>query len=84
MIQISISDCGYWFIENFYKYFFEIVIWNGDSRNACDTLSMFLSYVMLWAIWYYLYNLKIEKNTHGGELLLVKLQVFSLQLPQLY
>ena len=30
--------------------------------------------VMLYAIWYHLYNLKNVKNTHGGVLLLVKLQ----------
>ena len=29
---------------------------------------------MLCSIWYYLYNLKNVKNTHGGVLLLVKLQ----------
>ena len=29
---------------------------------------------MLCAIWYYLYNLKKLRNTHGGVLLLVKLQ----------
>ena len=33
------------------------------------------SLVMLCAIWYHLYNLKIVKGTHGGVLLLVKLQV---------
>ena len=30
------------------------------------------------AIWYYLYNLKNVKNTHGGVLILVKLQGLSL------
>ena len=29
---------------------------------------------MRWAIWYHLYNLKNVKNTHGGVLILVKLQ----------
>ena len=29
---------------------------------------------MLCAIWYHLYNFKKMKNTHGGVLLLVKLQ----------
>ena len=29
---------------------------------------------MFCAIWYHLYNLKNQKNTHGGLLLLVKLQ----------
>ena len=32
------------------------------------------SYVMPCKIWYHLYNLKNVKNTHGGVLLLVKLQ----------
>ena len=32
---------------------------------------------MFCAIWYYLYNLKDVKNTHGGFLLLVKLQAFN-------
>ena len=36
--------------------------------------------VMFCAIWYHLYNLKNVKNIHGGALLLVKLQAFSLQL----
>ena len=31
-------------------------------------------YVMRCAIWYHLYNLKNVKNTHGGVLILVKLQ----------
>ena len=31
-------------------------------------------------MWYHLYNFKNVKNTHGGVLLLVKLQGFSLQL----
>ena len=38
------------------------------------------SYVKICAIWYHLYNLKSVKNTHGGVLLLVKLQAKSLQL----
>ena len=36
--------------------------------------------VMFCAIWYHLYNLKNVKNTHGGVLLLVKLQAKSLAL----
>ena len=31
-------------------------------------------YMMLCMIWYHLYNLKNVKNTHGGVLLLAKLQ----------
>ena len=38
------------------------------------------SNVMFCAIWYHLFNLKNVKNTHGGVLLLVKTQAFSLQL----
>ena len=32
------------------------------------------TFVMRCAIWYHLYNLKNVKNTHGGVLILVKLQ----------
>ena len=35
---------------------------------------------MRYAIWYHLYNFKNVKHTHGGVLILVKLQAFSLQL----
>ena len=34
--------------------------------------------MMLCAMWYHLCNLKNVKNTHGGVLLLVKLQAFSI------
>ena len=34
-------------------------------------------YVMRCAIWYHLYNLRNVKNTHGGVLILVKLQLKS-------
>ena len=37
-------------------------------------------YVTLCAIWYYLNNLKNVKNTHGGVLLLVKLQASGFRL----
>ena len=33
-----------------------------------------ITYVMRCAIWYHLYNSKNVKNTHGGVLILVKLQ----------
>ena len=36
-----------------------------------------MAYVVRCAIWYHLYNLKNVKNTHGGVLILVKLQVFA-------
>ena len=32
---------------------------------------------MFCALWYHLYNLKNMKNTHGGVLLLVKLQALA-------
>ena len=35
---------------------------------------------MLCAIWYHLYNLTAMKNTHGGVLLLVKLQALARRL----
>ena len=39
-----------------------------------------ITYVMRCAIWHHLHNLKNVKHTHGGMLLLVKLQASSLQL----
>ena len=35
---------------------------------------LWAKYVVRCAIWYHLYNLKNGKNTHGGVLILVKLQ----------
>ena len=43
--------------------------------NIVETYS--LTYVKCLAIWYHLHNFKNVKNTHGGVLLLVKLQTFS-------
>ena len=43
--------------------------------NIAETYS--LTYVKCLAIWYHLHNFKNVKNTHGGVLLLVKLQTFS-------
>ena len=37
---------------------------------------------MCRAIWYHLYNLKNLKNTHGGVLILVKLQASSTKIVQ--
>ena len=36
-----------------------------------------ITYLMHWAIWYHLYNLKNVKNTHEGVLILAKLQASS-------
>ena len=38
-------------------------------------------YVMRCGIWYHFYNLQNVKNTHGGVLILVKLQGLKLTLP---
>ena len=47
----------------------KFVIWCAlSSENA-------LIFVIRCAIWYYLWKLKSVKNTHGGLLILVKLQV---------
>ena len=37
-------------------------------------ITVLSQYVMHCAIWYHLFNLKNVKNTHGGVLLLFKLQ----------
>ena len=40
-------------------------------KRATETpFNMGGTFVMCWAIWYYLYNLKNVKNTHGGVLIL--------------
>ena len=54
---------------------FNTIVWNNKSNNCLSR-----SIVMRYAIWYHLYNLKNVKNTHGGMLLLVKLQAKILQL----
>ena len=47
----------------------------GTSSMTCKAMSILdITYVLLRAIWYHLYNLKNVKNTHGGMLLLVKSQ----------
>ena len=43
--------------------------------NIVETYS--LTYVKCLAIWYHLHSFKNVKSTHGGVLLLVKLQTFS-------
>ena len=45
-------------------------------RRVTQAISKYLGgkYVMRSAIWYHLYNFKKVKNTHGGVLILVKLQ----------
>ena len=72
------------------KIFFEVELNSlSNSRmqkfNTILNLTMELcnhtiTYVMRCAIWHHLHNLKNVKHTHGGMLLLVKLQASSLQL----
>ena len=50
-------------------------------ETFCESVRV---YVVRWAIWYHLYNLKNVKNTHGGLLILVKLQATLLKLRLLY
>ena len=48
---------------------------NTLTTNCLSVFDHFYPYVMPFAIRYNLYNLKKVKKTHGGVLLLVKLQV---------
>ena len=76
-----------WFVRTFSSLF-----WLSDYQwSRCRSANLLwsclfypfiatISYVMFCAIWCHLYNLKSVKNTHGGVLLLVKMQAFSLQL----
>ena len=47
--------------------------WYNELIISMKWIKIFV-YEMLCAIWHHLYNLKKVKNTHGGVLLLVKLQ----------
>ena len=59
----------------------EMVIFKSRQKKFKGVLKIKLCgkrlYVMRCAIWYHLYNLKNVKNTHGGVLILVKLQASS-------
>ena len=46
----------------------------GEYTDNPFVSSFCVLYVVRCAIWYHLYNLKNVKKTHGGVLLLVKLQ----------
>ena len=48
---------------------------NYQSLNKKPCVIKF--YVMHWTIWFHLHNLKNVKNTHGGVLILVKLQALA-------
>ena len=47
-------------------------------------LTSAFSYVMFCPIWYHFYNLRNVKNAHGGVLVSVKLQAFSLKVTLLH
>ena len=46
-----------------------------------NSYKVWLSFVMLCAIWYHSCNFKNVKNTHGGALILVKVQIVVAQQP---
>ena len=48
--------------------------------HADKVVSLERSYVLRCAIWYHLYNLKNEKNTHGGVLILKPATLLKLAL----
>ena len=56
------------------------LLWDILQSAFPVTKTRLFIYVMFCATWYHLYNLKFVKNTHGGVLLLVKLQGKRLQL----
>ena len=69
-IQIGIIECKIWLlsgkIQNFKDSF--------DLKFKVNWLNINNTYVVRCVIWYQMYNLKDVKITHGGVLLLVKLQ----------
>ena len=48
-----------------------------QAKALYNLMNFCLLYVMRCAIFYHLYNLKNKKITHGGVLLLVKLQALA-------
>ena len=61
------------------KFILQIMVLNTivfGSRWIFHAPAVARPYVMRWAIWHHLYNLKNVKNIHGGVLLLVKLQAY--------
>ena len=74
--------------ENGQNYhFWKLLSWNLNWKSSlwccgwliwvllvtlADFFTISIIYVVRWAIWYYLFNLKNVKNTHGGVLMLVK------------
>ena len=88
-VQKVLFMCGQWYTKK-KTIFFEVELNSlSNSRmqkfNTILNLTMELcnhtiTYVIGCAIWHHLHNLKNVKHTHGGMLLLVKLQAFSLQL----
>ena len=53
------------------KHSFKLIF---SSKPDLNWIYIRRSYVMRCVIWNHLYNFKIVENTHGGVLLLVKLQ----------
>ena len=60
------------FQENVLSFEVMLVEYNKDGK---DFVQICMKCVMRCAIWYHLYNLKNMKNTNGGVLILVKLQL---------
>ena len=63
------------FLKWFFFFFALSVVINSKENSLQIFIStVFSLYVMLWTIWYHLYNLKKVENTHEGVLIFVKLQ----------
>ena len=72
----QVSDCCN--LDSFFNKFRNKIIANSEVWQIYAFLGFTCKnkylYVMHCAIWYHLYNFKNVKNTHGGVLILVKLQ----------
>ena len=67
--------CEHTFSQNFLTQFVTVAMMVNPLSTTFSTAQISIyHYVKRCAIWYHLYNLKNVKNTHGGVLLLVKLQ----------
>ena len=56
-----------WNFDHHLVSIWRISVWGQDWSYKKKT---YVTYVVRYAIWYHLYNLKNVKNTHGGVLIL--------------
>ena len=78
MAKYTLKYCGV-NTARFLKY---IWLFFNNMQEKINVMNIFKVNEMLCATWYLLYNSKDIENTHGGVLLLVKLQALACNLTE--